>query len=145
MTWKPILALLALSLAALPSAAPRADEVGSAQPVVLSRQDGATMSIPRWKAYVHPTDPDRIWLALANWGGDGDQLIFSTNAGLSWQLPDIQFDPDYSLDYHLSVAGDASGNLHLVFPELTNPLLRKAGRSPELPRQWRALPCRLQG
>lgn len=126
MTHKTIAQILVMAaLLGPPLADSRADSIGTAQPVVRSYQDGATMSIPRWKAYVLPSDPDRIWLMLANWGADGDQLVYTTNAGTSWQTPDIYMDDNYALDYHSSLAGKANGDVLAVFPEGNSIVFRR--------------------
>jgi|GEM_PF-3025511 len=116
--------VLAAVMASLPAVL-WADSVGQAQYVVTSYQDGATMSIPRWKGYVHPSDPDRIWLMLANWGADGDQLVYTTDRGVSWQTPNTYIDGNYALDYHSSLAGKANGDIVAVYPEGNSIYLRR--------------------
>lgn len=74
------------------------------------------MGIPRWKGFAHPADPDRLWLTVADWGAHSNHLVYSTNGGLSWNLPEIHLPDDYALDYHAALSGDASGNLYVVFP-----------------------------
>ncbi len=123
--WLPR-AALALILALAPAGEILADEVGMPVPILSANQTDATMSIPRWKAFMHPTQPDRIWLGLANWGYYDDHLVNTTDGGTTWNLPNIQFDSDQTLDYHLSVAGDASGNIYAVYPEASTIRFRKA-------------------
>jgi len=94
----------------------RADTVGLPVKVTSSNQDGATMAIPRWKGYMLPTDPNRIWLTVADWGSQANHLVYSTNGGASWNLPGILLPNDNALDYHVALTGDASGNLYAVFP-----------------------------
>ncbi|PWB76150.1 hypothetical protein C3F09_00955 [candidate division GN15 bacterium] len=92
------------------------ETVGLPVKVTSSNQDGATMAIPRWKGFVLPTDPNRMWLAVADWGAQANHLVYTTNGGTTWNLPGILLPNDYALDYHVSVAGDAAGNLYTVFP-----------------------------
>jgi hypothetical protein len=121
--WVPSVVLV---LVLTPAFEASADGVGTPVAVVVSRQDAATMSIPRWKAFMHPTQPDRIWLGLANWGyTGGDQLVNTTDGGATWNRPTIYFDADWSLDYHMSLAGDASGNIYAVYPEASTVQFRK--------------------
>jgi hypothetical protein len=83
------------------------------------------MSIPRWKAFMHPAAPDRIWLGLANWGISADHLTNSTDGGRTWNLPKIYLPDDSYCDYHMSLAGDASGNIFTTFPVVNSIQFRR--------------------
>lgn len=116
MTSKTLAQILVMAAVLAPPLATRADSVGQAQYIVTSNQDGATMNIPRWKGFVHPSDPDRIWCMLANWGADGDQLVYTVNGGSTWGTPNTFIDEAYSLDYHSSLAGKSNGDIVAVYP-----------------------------
>lgn len=103
----------------------RSDTVGQPVKVTTSNQDGATMAIPRWKGFVLPSDPNRMWLTVADWGSQANHLVYSTNGGASWSLPGILLPNDNALDYHVALCGDASGNLYTVFPYGNQIQLRK--------------------
>ena len=84
--------------------------------VTVIKTDGGTMSIPRWKAYMHPQNSSLLWMGLGNWGADDDFLMYTTNGGDTWNSTGIYLTSDYNTDYHLSLAGDASGNVFSVVP-----------------------------
>jgi len=85
--------------------------------VTITRETGGTMSIPRWKAFMHPQNHNLLWLGLGNWGATGDQLMYSTDSGNTWNSTGIMISSNYSSDYHTSLAGDASGNIYTVSPD----------------------------
>ena len=120
----PLTAIVVSSLVIACSDA-RSDTVGLPVKVTSSNQDGATMAIPRWKGYAHPTDPNRLWLTIADWGSQANHLVYSTNGGASWNLPGILLPNDNALDNHVALTGDASGNLYAVFPYGSQIQLRK--------------------
>lgn len=114
---KPILSTILALILYLTSAPILAQTVNTPVSVTNINTSGGTMSIPRWKAYMHPTNTSLLWVGFGNWGISGDQLMYSTNSGTSWNSSGIFLTSDLSCDYHLSLAGDASGNLYTVSPE----------------------------
>jgi hypothetical protein len=99
--------------------------VGNPVQVVVAKTGGATMSIPRWKAYMMPNNPDRIWLGFATWGATSGQLANTVNGGDTWNIPEIFLTNSFDCDFHLSVAGDNAGNIYAVSPVGGDILLRK--------------------
>lgn len=102
-----------------------ADTVEYPIKVVLARADAATRSIPRWKAYMNPTNPNEVWLGLANWGSTSTHLLFSNNGCQSWNSSDLWLTDNHVCDNHLSIAGDSAGNVYAVMPQENSLLFRK--------------------
>ncbi len=93
-----------------------AESLDTPTEVAMSRTPGATMSIPRWKAFMHPENPQLLWLGMGTWGATSSHLVYSTDAGATWNLPNIFLTSTYTCDYHLSLAGDTHGNIYTVSP-----------------------------
>ncbi|MEW5795004.1 MAG: sialidase family protein [Candidatus Zixiibacteriota bacterium] len=110
-----VLLLLAavLILGTFPSL--RAESVTTPVLIGSSANDGPTLGIPRWKAYVSELNPQQIWAAFASSGSSSGSLVYSTNGGQTWSSNTIQIDNSGWLDMHLSAFGRA-GALYFTFP-----------------------------
>jgi len=107
---------LSLSLPALAQTHAFAQTVETPVNITRIKTDGGTMSIPRWKAFMHPQNGNLIWVAFGNWGYEDDFLMYTTDGGDTWNSTGIYLASNYNTDYHLSLAGDASGDLYTVAP-----------------------------
>ena len=93
--------------------------------IALSRQSLTTLSVPRWKGFMHQTNPNELWFSFANWDTQGTHLVYSTNGGDSWTSSDLFLSSSNSIDYHLSASGDAAGNFYATMPVVNDIQLRK--------------------
>ncbi len=78
-----------------------------------SATDGPTLGIPRWKAYMSPTDPNKMWIGYANNGSRSNNLIYTQDAGTTWSTNTTTING--YLDMHLSLSGSGD-DLYFTFP-----------------------------
>ena len=123
---KKIQILIIVSVLVLIAVAPaKTDTVETPVKVFLAKADAATMAVPRWKGYMMPTNPDEIWLTFADYGPGSTHLVYTTDGGSSWQSADTWLTGLTGIDYHLSAAGDSSGNILTTFPDVNTISFRK--------------------
>ncbi len=112
-----ILAAMALAMGlSVIGAAARADSVMT--PIKIGHStalDRPTLGIPRWKAYMHETDPNQFWASYTNGGRTRNQISYTTDGGTTWSTNAIQIEPAGYLNMHCSVFG-LNGNLYATWP-----------------------------
>ncbi len=118
-----VLAGILLFLILLPGSV-FAQQVTSPHLVTTSQIDGATLGIPRWKGYMSPTDPDRLWISYSNGGSSLGNINYTTDGGTTWSSNVIQVDVTGWLDYHLSLFGK-DNDLYFTWPGVSSILFRK--------------------
>ncbi len=108
--------LTILATALLGSAGPlSAQTITPPIEIAASGSRNATLGIPRWKAYVSPSNPNNIWLGYASSGTSASSMTYSTDAGANWSTSTIQIGANGYMDFHLSLFGYA-GELYYTFP-----------------------------
>ncbi|MCB2231147.1 T9SS type A sorting domain-containing protein [bacterium] len=83
-----------------------------------------TLGIPRWKAYMPASDPDRLYVTYANGSRRLSNMSITTDGGATWSSEEIQIDPEGYLDMHLSVFGRGD-DLYTTFPTGDGAAFRK--------------------
>ncbi len=96
---------------------------------VSTASDGATLGIPRWKAYMLQTDPNQFWACYANGSRALSNISYTTDGGNSWSTNAIQIEPAGYLDMHCSVFG-RNGNLYATWPGRNGHIVFRKFRAP---------------
>ncbi len=112
-----ILTLLVCLLAGTAGIPHPAPAMTPATPMVVgtTNAQSATLGIPRWKGWIDPADPDRIWVTFANSSTVSNNLVVSGDGGLTWSSDLINPADSGYLNYHVGVAGRGD-DLFLTFP-----------------------------
>lgn len=115
---KKITILILITLIAF-SGKSNADTIGTPVKVFAAKQTLATLAIPRWKGFMSPSDPDYLRFSFANWGTPATHMVYSNDGGATWNSANALLSGELTVDYHISAAGDNSGNFYATMP-ITN-------------------------
>lgn len=80
-----------------------------------SSAQNPTMGIPRWKGWIHPEDPNRMWVSFAGHSSTANNMVYTSDAGLTWSTNIMNIAINGYMDYHLSLFGKG-GDLFFTFP-----------------------------
>ncbi len=107
----------ALVLLGLVASATIADALTVSVPQVIgtSTSQIPTLGIPRWKGYVQPDMPNRVWATFANSKTVSNNVVVSLDGGLTWSTEIINPGVNGYMNYHMSVAGRGA-DLFMTFP-----------------------------
>ncbi len=86
---------------------------------VSTASDAPTLGIPRWKAYMLETDPNKFWACYSNGSSTQGNISYTGDGGSTWNTNPIQIDPAGYLDMHCSVFG-RNGDLYTTWPGRQN-------------------------
>lgn len=132
----PIRYLVSILLAALLCGAQSttADEVTSPVYVASSGANRPTLGIPRWKGYMHPSNPDHFWVSYASQSSTASELSVTTDGGQTWSSDPIKITNTGYMDFHLSLFG-YNGELYFTWPgvdfrKFSSPALSESNRGP---------------
>ncbi|SYZ74783.1 exported hypothetical protein [Candidatus Zixiibacteriota bacterium] len=96
---------------------------------VSTASDAPTLGIPRWKAYMLETDPNKFWACYANGSSTLGNISYTGDGGRTWNTNEIQIDPAGYLDMHCSVFG-RNGNMYMTWPGRQNSIVFRKFKAP---------------
>ncbi|RKZ14176.1 hypothetical protein DRQ50_09420, partial [bacterium] len=100
---------------ALTGPAANASTVEPSQQISTTSAQNPTLGIPRWKGWIDPANPDRMWASFAGNSSSANNVVYSADGGLNWSTHTINPNNSGYLNYHVSLFGKGS-DLYFTFP-----------------------------
>ena len=79
-------AVLGLLLMASPA---DASTVEPSQQINTSSAQNPTLGIPRWKGWIDPANPNRMWASFAGHSSSANNIVYTEDGGLNWSTHDM--------------------------------------------------------